>query len=164
MDREEFHEQLETLADDQEAFVAAIQERVRTLSGRHLDIQEEIQSSEQTREDLADRLEAVEDEIVAQADASVEQDVESIEDVEALPPDAGVEFDEELIEEVEEIRSQAKSNYRQTTERGADLQAELNENTEELELYGDVLARLEAEEISPAEARDRLLEFLDDRE
>ncbi len=164
MDREEFRERLETLADDQAGFVTAIQERVRTLSGRHLDIQEEIQSSEETREDLAARLEAIEDEIVAQADASVEADVGSIEDVEALPADADVEFDPELMREVEEIRSQAKTNYRKTAEQGADLQAELTENTEELQLYGDVLARLEAGETSPTEARDRLLDFLDDRE
>lgn len=165
MDREEFREQLKTLdAEDKEGFVAAIRERVRALSGRHLDIQAEIQASDETRQDLAARLAEIEDEIVAQADASVEEDVESLDDVESLPPDADVAFDPDLMREVEEIRSLARSNYQRTVEQGEDLQAELTENTEELEEYGDVLARIEAGELSPEGARERLLAFLDGRE
>lgn len=163
MNREEFREQLDTLgSDDVDEFVTAIQERVRSLSGRHLDIQTEIQASDETRKDLAGRLEAIEDEIVAQANASVEADIESIADVEALPPETNVSFDPDLMREVDEIRSQARSNYHHTAEQGADLQVELDENTRELELYGDVLARIEAGELSPEDAQERLKRFFDD--
>lgn len=165
MNREQFRERLETIdSDDEEGFVAAIQQRVGALSGRHLDIQAEIQASDETRQSLAGRLEEIEDEIVAQADASVEQDVESLADVEALPADANVSFDPDLMREVEEIRALARTNYQQTVAQGEDLQVELNENTEELEEYGDVLARVEAGELSPQDARERLLTFLDENE
>jgi len=164
MDRAEFRERLDALAPDDEAgLVTAIRERVSSLSGRHLDIQERIQESDRARRDLEDRLAEIERRIVAQADASVEQDVDSIDDVESLPADADVEFDPELMREVEEIRTEARANQQRTSEQGADLQAELSENTEELELYGDLLAQLEADELTAAEARERLLDRLDDK-
>jgi chromosome segregation ATPase len=165
MDREEFRAALQSLDDDdKEGLVTAVQQRVRALSSRHLDIQERIDDTESTRQDLARRLEEAEAEIVAQADASVDADVDSIEDVEALPEDVSVEFDPELLAEVRDVRERARSNYHQTAEEGADLQSELADNSDELEVQQDVLAALEEEDLSVAAARDRLLSFLGDAE
>lgn len=165
MDREEFRAALEALdPDDEEGLVTAIQERVRALSSRHLDIQDRIDNTESTRQDLERRLQAAEEEIIAQADASVEADVESIEDIESLPDDANVEFDPELLAEVQDIRERARSNYHETAEEGADLQSELAENSDELEVQQAVLADLEEGEVTVEEARDRLLSFLEEEE
>lgn len=161
MDRQEFRETLESLdGEDEAALVETIRRRVSTLSGRHVDIQDRISESDRTRQELQQRLQDVEAEIVRQADASVEQDVDSIEDVEDLPEDAGVEFDPDLVEEVQAVRQQARDNYQSTAETGSDLQTELNENTEELELYGEVLAGVEEGTLTPDEARQRLLAAL----
>jgi hypothetical protein len=160
MDREEFRESLSALdAADEEGLVTAVQERVRALSSRHLDIQDRIDDTESTRQDLERRLQEAEAEIIEQADASVDEDVESIEDIEALPDDAAVEFDPELLAEVQDIREQARSNYHRTAEEGADLQSELADNSDELELQQSVLADLEEGEATVEEARDRLLSF-----
>lgn len=161
MNRSEFRAALESLdADDQDGLVEAIRQRVSALSGRHLDIQQQINESDEKRQDLQTRLAAVEGEIVSQVNDSVDLEVETIEDVENLPSDANVQFDPELIEEVERIRSEARDNYQQTSAEGSDLQAELNANTEELELYGQVLADVEDGHCTTSEARDRLLEHL----
>lgn len=165
MDRAEFREALSALDPDDEAgLIGAVQQRVRTLSRRHLDIQDRIDDTESTRADLQRRLEEAEAEIVAQADASVERDVESIEDIEALPEDTTVEFDPELLAEVQSIREQARENYQRTADEGADLQAELEDNSDELELHQEVLAALEAGDISTGEAREQLLAFYADAE
>lgn len=161
MDRQEFRERLEALdGGDRAGLIQAVRQRVEALSARHADIQTQISERDETRQELQDRLAEVEAEIVRQADASVEQSVDSIDDVEDLPEDAGVEFDPELVAEVEDVRTAARANYRSTAEEGSDLQSELNRNTEELELYGEVLAELEEESLDPAAARDRLLESL----
>jgi len=163
MDRTAFRERLAAVEDgDKEALVAAIQGRVRSLSGRHLDIQERIEETESARKELQRRLREAEAEIVAQADAAVEADVDSIGDVEALPGDAGVSFDPELLAEVEEIRERARSNHRRTADEGGGLRAELAANSDELELHQSVLADLEDGEATVADARARLLAFLDD--
>jgi predicted nuclease with TOPRIM domain len=160
MDREEFRAALEALDhDDKEGLVTAVQERVRALSSRHLDIQDRIEDTESVRQDLERRLQEAEAEIIEQADASVDEDVASIEDIETLPDDAAVEFDSKLLAEVQDIREQARSNYQQTAEEGADLQAELADNSDELELQQSVLADLEEGEATVEEARDRLLSF-----
>lgn len=163
MDRQEFRERLEALdAGDRAGLIRAVRQRVEALSARHADIQTQISERDETRQELQDRLAEVEAEIVRQADASVEQSVDTIDDVEDLPEDAGVEFDPELVAEVEAVRSDARENYRSTAEEGSDLQSELNRNTEELELYGEVLAELEEASLEPGAARDRLLESLED--
>jgi hypothetical protein len=163
MDREEFRAALETLdPDDEEGLVTAVQQRVRALSSRHLDIQDRIDDTESTRQNLERRLQEAEAEIIEQADASVDEDVESIDDIETLPDDAAVEFDPELLAEVQDIREQARSNYQQTAEEGADLQAELADNSDELQLQQSVLADLEEGEATVEEARDRLLSFFDE--
>jgi predicted nuclease with TOPRIM domain len=163
MDREEFRAALEALDhDDKEGLVTAVQERVRALSSRHLDIQDRIEDTESVRQDLERRLQEAEAEIIEQADASVDEDVASIEDIETLPDDAAVEFDSKLLAEVQDIREQARSNYQQTAEEGADLQAELADNSDELELQQSVLADLEEGEATVEEARDRLLSFFDE--
>lgn len=158
MDREEFRERLAAIGPGEEAaLIQVIRRRVGTLSGRHVDIQEELRESDETRKRLQQRLQELEAEIVRQADASVEASVDDIEDVEALPDDAGIEFDPDLVAEVEDVRQAARDNYRATAASGSDLQAELDRNTEELELYGEVLAALEEGTLSAADARDRLL-------
>lgn len=163
MDRSEFRATLAELGDDdREGLVAAIQQRVRTLSSRHLTIQDRIDDSESTRRDLEGRLEDAEAEIITQADASVETDVTSIEDIEALPKDVAVEFDPALLAEVQDIREQARSNYERTAAEGADLQTELSTNNDELQRLQSVLADLEDETVTVAAARDRLLSFLED--
>lgn len=163
MDRTEFRAAVESLApDDEEGLITAVQQRVRALSSRHVDIQEQIDESESTRQDLEQRLGAAEAKIIEQADASVEADVDSVDDIESLPEDVSVEFDPQLLAEVREVRQQARSNYQETAEEGADLQAELSDNSDELELHQAVLADLEAGEVTVAEARERLLESLDD--
>ena len=162
MNRTEFRDALESLdPDDQDGLVEAIRQRVSALSGRHLDIQARINESDEKRQSLETRLAAVEGEIVSQVNDSVDQEVETIEDIEGLPDDANVQFDPELVEEVERIRSEARDNYQETSTEGSDLQAELNANTAELELYGEVLADVEEEDLSTSEARERLLAFLD---
>lgn len=163
MDRTELRGTLADLdPDDETGLIEAVQHRVRALSSRHLDIQERIDDSESTRRGLERRLQDAEAEIIAQADDSVERNVESIDDIEELPGDVSVEFDPELLAEVQSIREQAKSNYQHTASEGANLQAELADNSDELEVHRDVLAALEADELTIAEARDRLLEFLAD--
>lgn len=163
MDRSEFRAALAALDDDdREGLVAAIQQRVRTLSRRHLAIQDRIDDSESTRRDLEQRLEDAEAEIISQADASVEADVSSIEDIEALGEDVAVEFDPALLAEVQDIRQQARSNYERTAAEGADLQTELSTNNEELQRHQSVLADLEDGSVTVAAARDRLVAFLDD--
>lgn len=163
MDRTELRAALEELDPDDEAgLITAVQQRVRALSSRHIDIQERIDDTETTRQDLERRLQAAESQIIEQADASVEQEVASIEDIEALPDGVSVEFDPELLAEVQSIREQARSNYQRTADEGADLQAELADNSDELQLHQDVLAALEADELTIAEARERLLDFFDD--
>lgn len=148
--------------DDETVLITVVQQRVRALSSRHIDIQGKIDDTESTRQDLERRLQDAESQIIAQADASVEQDVESIEDIEALPDGVSVEFDPELLAEVQSIREQARSNYQRTAAEGADLQAELADNSNELQLHQDVLADLEDDELTIAEARDKLLEFFAD--
>lgn len=162
MDRAAFREALRQLdPDDRDGLVTAVQERVRALSGRHLDIQERIEASEENRRDLQARLEDAERRIVEQADASVEADVESIEDVESLPEDTAVEFEPELLAEVRDIREQARSNYRSTATESSGLQAELARNGEELRLHRSVLAEMDEGDLTTASARDRLLEFFE---
>lgn len=162
MDRETFRARLAAIEDgDQSALADLVSARVESLSDRHRDIQQQIRENNDAREHLAGRLETLEERIIAQADASVDSDVTDIDDVEALPSDADIEFDESLIEEVNDVRQQARQNYQRTTENGADLQAELAENTEELELYGEVLAAVEHGELSTGAARDRLLDELE---
>lgn len=163
MDRTELRAALKEIEPDDEAgLISAVQRRVRALSSRHVDIQEQIDDTEATRQDLERRLKEAESQIIAQADGSVEHDVESIEDIEALPEGVSVEFDPELLAEVQTIREQARSNYRRTADEGADLQSELSDNSDELQLHQDVLSALEADELSIAEARDTLLESLAD--
>lgn len=163
MDRAEFREALEELdPEDEGGLITAVQQRVRALSRRHIDIQDRIDDTESTRRDLDRRLQAAEAKIVEQADDSVEPSVESIEDIEALPEGVSVEFDSELLAEVQTIREQARSNYQETAEEGADLQSELSDNSEELQLQQDVLADLESDDVTVAEAQGRLLEFLAD--
>jgi predicted nuclease with TOPRIM domain len=163
MDRTEFRAAVESLdPDDEEGLITAVQQRVRALSSRHVDIQEQIDESESTRQNLERRLQEAEAEIIEQANASVEADVGSVDDIESLPEDVSVEFDPELLAEVREIRQQARSNYQQTAEEGADLQAELSDNSDELELHQDVLADLEAGDATVSEARERLLDALDE--
>ena len=163
MDDREFHEALTELEPaDRTTLVVTVQERVRALSKRHLEIQEQIQDSDETRKGLAQRLVEAEQRIVEQADASVETEINSIEDVEALPADADVEFDPELLAEVEAIRADARSNHETTADESADLQAELRHNSRELQLHQEVLTDMEEEELSTEEARERLLEFFED--
>ena len=163
MDDQEFHEALTEMdPEDRTTLVVMVQERVRTLSKRHLEIQERIQDSNETRKGLAQRLEEAERRIVEQADASVEQEIDSIEDIEALPDDANVEFDPQLLAEVEAIRADARSNYEATANEGADLQAELRRNSRELQLHQELLTAMEEEELSAEEARERLLDFFED--
>jgi len=160
MDRAAFRAALAELdPDDRAGLIGAVQRRVRALSSRHVDIQDRIDDSETTRRDLERRLEEAEAEIVAQADESVEADVDSIADVEALPDDVAVEFDPALLAEVRDIREEARGNYRRTAEEGADLQAELADNSDELECHQEVLAALEDGELTTATARERLLDF-----
>lgn len=163
MDRAEFRETLASLDDeDQDGLVEAIRRRVSTLSGRHLDIQRQIDESDDERRSLEAQLAAVESEIVSQVDDAVDEPVESIEDVENLPADANVQFDPELVAKVERIRTAARENHQRTSATGSDLQSELDENTAELELYGDVLAEVEEEDLPTSRARERLLAHLDD--
>jgi hypothetical protein len=161
MDRERFREELAALdPGDEAALVTLVGRRVEALSGRHQEIQDEIADDDAAREDIRERLAAVEAEILRQADESVDAEVETVADLEALPDDADVSFDDELVAELEAVRERARENQRRTSERGTDLQAELNDNTEELELYGDTLAAVESGELDAAAARERLLEHL----
>jgi hypothetical protein len=161
MDRERFREELAALdPGDEAALVTLVGRRVEALSGRHQEIQDEIAADDAAREDIRERLAAVEAEILRQADESVDAEVETVADLEALPDDADVSFDDELVAELEAVRERARENQRRTSERGTDLQAELNDNTEELELYGDTLAAVESGELDAAAARERLLEHL----
>lgn len=160
-----FEERLESIdPDDESELITAIRDRVRALSGRHLDIQERIENRDDRRRDLAERLQDAERQIIEQADATVEQDVTSIEDIESLPPDANPEFDADLLDEVATIREEARSNYQETAAEGEDLQTELDVNSEELALHREVLSELEDDEIDAAEARERLLAFATDAE
>lgn len=163
MERSELRSVLQDLETDDEAgLITAVQQRVRSLSSRHLDIQAHIDDSEATRQSLERRLQEAESRIVEQADAAVEQDVASIDDIDALPDDVSVEFDPELLADVQSIREQARSNYQRTADEGKDLQAELADNSDELELHQEVLGALDADELTVVAARDELLEFLAD--
>jgi hypothetical protein len=163
MDRTEFRTALAELDDEAaEALITAIQQRVRALSSRHLAIQDRIDDTESTRQDLERRLQEAEAAIIEQADASVEADVESIEDIESLPEDVSVAFDPELLDEVETIRQQSRSNYQRTAEEGADLRSELSANSDELQLHQEVLAAIERDEMDLPAARDRLLTFFEE--
>ena len=163
MDDREFHEALtEMEPEDRSKLVVTVQKRVRTLSRRHLEIQERIQDSDENRKSLAERLADAERRIIEQADGSVEQNIDSIEDIEALPKDAGVEFDPELLAEVESIRDAAHTNYQTTADEGADLQAELHHNSRELQLHQEVLSAMEDGELSTEETQERLLTFFEE--
>lgn len=162
MDRERFREELAALdPGDEAALVALVGRRVEALAERHEEIQAEIAADDAAREDLQERLAAVEAEILRQADESVDADVETVADLEALPDDADVSFDDDLVAELEAVREQARENERRTDERGAALRTELDDNTEELELYGETLAAVQAGELDVGAARERLIEYLD---
>lgn len=161
---DEFLATLEDVPDDDEpALVAAIRRRISELSGHHLEIQERIEEREAESKALADELAEIERELVAQADASVEQDVDAVEDIGTLPDGVSPDVDPELLRRATEVRDRAQANYEATNATNSDLSADLDASGEELRLHRQVLDELEADETTVTEARERLRAFANER-
>lgn len=155
---DEFREAVDA-ADDEAELLDAIRRRISALSARQLEIQEQIESQQETGNALAAELENVEAQLIEQADESVEPTVESIDDLRSLPEDVQPEIDPVLLARTRAIRERAAEHHEQTQADGETLQAELRRNDEELSLHRDVVEAIQDGETSVEDASERLLAF-----
>lgn len=145
--------------DDQGALLSLIRERAATLSGQSDELHDRLAAQVDARQSLADRLADVEERIVAQADAAVEQEVTAIEDLETLPEDVEIQFDPELVAEVEALQEAANRSAVDAAEGEAIARDTLAHAADELEMLGDVVEGLESGDLDVETARERVIRF-----